>query len=212
MRNSESYKHTVNVKPFNILDISVVCDVAIVPSVKEKVDVESEEYLHELIQVDNKNNTLVIRMKKKNLSKSISGRILIYIKDLKEIINSSAGNISSNGIIITDRFSIQNDSVGNLALQINAQEISLTNNAIGETVLKGNCHILKIKSKGIGTLNTRKLNCQILTLNNKAIGNTIVMAQKEFYIENIGIGTLDLYGGGDIKKMENATIGKVINH
>ncbi len=201
------------VTSFNTLNLGVVFNVVIIPSDSEKVIVEADDNLQELVIVEKHDSILSIKMKPHlNIIKKSSGKIYVYIKGLVAITNESVGRLENEGVLKSGRIAINNQAVGKTKLKFESNDIIFNNSAVGKTELSGNCNNLKIKNSSVGEFNASELQCNYLDLENESVGKTSVFANKEMIINNSGIGSLDVYGHGIIKKISTTGIGSFKKH
>lgn len=204
---------TYDVADFKEIDLSVVFDVTIVPSDAERVIVETVDNLQDLVTVKNENNRLSITMKPKTtISKNTKGKVTVYVKELRQITNSSVGSLENIGLLNSSKLVFNNSAVGNVSLKIKSEDLIINNTGVGNIDLDGNCNNAEIKNGAVGNLDTVDLKCMNLDLHNQSIGKTVVFADKEITINNSAVGKLDVYGNCVIKKINNNGIGKFIKH
>lgn len=200
-------------KSFNAIHLGVVYEVIIIPSDSEKVIVETDDNLQPFIIVENNENLLTINMKPNtNISRKTIGKIYIYARELNEITNNSVGKLDNEGVLKSKNLVLNNSAVGSTELKIEAYDVTLNNSAVGKTELFGSCNNLKIHNSAVGSLNTQEFKCNFLDLDNHGVGKTAVFANKEFIINNSAVGSLDIYGEGEIKKINSSSIGSFKKH
>jgi hypothetical protein len=217
---------------YNKLDISIVLNAVIIPSSTDKVVVELDDNLQQYVEINQSDSTLHIQMKKEvHFGRHADGKVYIFTKSLHNLNNSSVGNLTNEAMLTADNFvltnsaigyndlkikarniTINNSAVGKTDLYLQSEKLSLTNSAVGKTLLTGNCTNAVIENSSVGNFDAKNLTVQTLHINNSAVGSADVMADKEFYIENSGVGKLDIYGNGVIKKLDDSGISKIHKH
>lgn len=204
---------TYDVANFKEVDLSVVFDVVIIPSDNEKVVVETDDNLQNLLIIENDNNSLAIKMKPEtNISRKTKGKITIYAKELSEITNSSVATLENQGVLNSKKLILNNSAVGNANLKINTSDLTINNSGVGNTDIDGSCDNLKIQNSAVGNFDASDLKCKHLDIDNRAVGNTKVYAYEDIAINNSAIGKLDVYGDCVIKKISNNAVGKFVKH
>jgi hypothetical protein len=217
---------------FNKLDLSIVFDAVIIPSSFEKVIVETDDNLQQDVQISTSDSTLNVHMKHDtNIGRHSAGKIYIYTKGIKSLTNSSVGNLTNEGTLTASNFTMNNSAVGTCDLKIKAitttidnsavgktniymegTVLNFTNSAVGKTILTGSCTDVHINNSGVGKFDAQNFITQTMHLVNSAVGSTDVTADKEFYIDNSSVGSLDVYGKGVIKKLNDSGISKTHMH
>jgi hypothetical protein len=225
-------KQERKVSSFDKLDVSVVFNTVIIPANEEKVIVETDDNLQQYVIVETRNSTLSIHMASRvNIGKEAANTIYIYTKTLQSIENSSVGNLSNEGVLSSDNFTLTNQAVGNVELKIKAKKTTIDNSAVGTTnlflqtdsltlgnsavgkiLLTGSCTEADINNSSVGNFDSHYLTTQVLHINNSAVGKTEISAEKEFYIDNSAVGKLDMYGDGVIKRLNDSGISKASKH
>lgn len=208
--NGNDIKETRSVRSFDVIENNGVVNVFLTQSETESVVVEADRNLLPVIVTEVKDNTLFISTKKDTkIDKSVKLNVYVSFRNLKKLELNSVGNVSSENQLKLKNLSIENNSVGNITLNIDCNELSLENNSVGNTTLTGKVNNAKIELNSVGNLTASDLKAQNLTIVNNAVGNAGVNAEKEIYITQNGMGSITYSGNAEVKKLENNGTGIV---
>lgn len=146
-------------EPFSKIKVQQGLSVYITMDRKEKIEVEADENIQDLIKTEIKNGTLNIYCKK-NIYKSTAKNIHVSVTDLHEINASSGAYVVSENTLITNITSINANSGASINLQISTDSL-FTKSGSGATIeLKGKTKYLSIKSGSGSTVNAYELKTQ----------------------------------------------------
>jgi len=178
--------------------------------VEEKVVVETDQNLQELIETINENDKLIIKSKKElKKLKSTKTNIYVTVTDINYLEIGGVGNISCNNQLTLDNLNLEIFGVGNTNLELDCEMLKAEMSAVGNIELAGEVETAFIENSGVGNLNAFDLQVQNLDIENSGVGKAKVYAVKELSIENSGIGNLSYKGDAVIKNIESSGIGKI---
>lgn len=208
--NGNEIKETRSAGSFDVIENDGVINVFLTQGETESIVVEAARNYLPFIVTEVKDNTLFISMKKgAKIEKSAKLNVYVTFRDLKRIELNSVGNVSSENQLKLKNLTIENNSVGNIRLNIDCNELSIENNSVGNTSLSGNVNNVKIELNSVGNLTASDLKAQNLTIVNNAVGNVNVNAEKEIYITQNGTGNITYSGNAEVKKLEKNGSGNV---
>jgi len=198
------------VKAFDYLNLSGVFNVELIQGEKEKVVVETDQNLQELVEIVNENGKLIIQSKK-GVSKTKSTKMNVYvtITDVNYLEIGGVGNISCSNRLSLDNLNLEISGVGNTSLDLDCETLDAELSSVGNIELMGEAETATIENSGVGNLNAFDLEIQNLDLENSGIGNAKVYAEQELSVENSGMGNLFYKGNATIKDFEISGMGKV---
>jgi hypothetical protein len=199
-----------NVTPFTAININGVFPVEIQQDGgPEWVKVVTDENLQKLIKVENSGSTVEINMDDEaNFKKSTKMKVVINVKDLRELSYESVGNLTTT-MLKLDSLEVNSEAVGKLKLNIESNYLRANLNSVGSTTLTGQVKEVRINNKSVGALNAFNLKANTLMIHNTAVGSAEIYADSAFYIRNESIGTLEYKGPGDVKELSSTGVGKV---
>ena len=194
------------------LKIDGVFNLTISQSDEESIEVEGDEAMIKKLLIDQDGDLLSLKMEEdvvdgffddKNL------RITISIKDLKELNYEGVGNVKTNGLFKVADLKLLGNGVGNLELELDAQEIDADFDMVGNIKLQGKANRAIFINNGIGNLDASQLIAQDMDVNRSGIGKVEVNCVGDLSLIVDGIGKVSYTGNPNIIKKEVSGIGKV---
>ncbi len=194
------------------LKIDGVFNLTISQSDDESIEVEGDEAMIKKLLIDQDGELLSLKMEEdladgffddKNL------RITISIKDLKGLNYEGVGNVKTNGLFKVADLKLLGNGVGNLELELDAQEIDADFDMVGNIKLQGKANRAIFINNGIGNLDASQLIVQDMDVNSSGIGKVEVNCVGDLSLIVDGIGKVSYTGNPNIIKKEVSGIGKV---
>ena len=136
-------------------------------------------------------------------------KIRISLKDLKELNYEGVGNLRTNGLFKVGDLKLLGNGVGNLELELDAQEIVADFDMVGNIKLRGKANRAIFINNGIGNLDASELIVQNMDVNSSGIGKVEVNCEGDLSLVVDGIGKVSYSGNPRIIKKEVSGIGKV---
>ena len=191
----------VDVQPFDQLDVSGVYSVVLSQGSKESVRIEADDNLQDLFEVKNEGSKLVIGMKKEsNMNVKTKLKVYVTFKSLKKMDLKMVGDLSSESSLNFDDVAIGNKSVGDVKLNLTAQNVTLDNKSVGDVKLNGKASSATINNKGVGSLSAGEFVVQKLDIDNKGVGDATVNATQELIVKETFLGKVTNKGAATAKK------------
>lgn len=208
--NGNMIKESRTVSSFNEIEVNSAANVFLKQAESESVYIEGNQNLVSNIKTYVEDNKLIIETKNKHKSvKSATLNVYINFKDLTKLINNSVGNIKSENRLNLSSFNLENNSVGNLFLDISCNNLNAELNSVGNVTFSGNATKANIQNNSVGNLDAFELTTEVLTIENNSVGDSKVNASKELYIEDNGVGSVSYKGDAVLKKSESNGVGKI---
>jgi hypothetical protein len=197
----------IAVQPFDELTAGGVFNVILQQGSKEQVKIEAEDNLQPLFEVKNEGSALKITMKKDiNLKHAKKMNVYVTFKNLKSLSLSSVGNITAEGSLHFDNLKLENNSVGNVNLDLNAQKLDVQNNSVGSLKLSGKVDNAVIKSNSVGSIRAGDLVVQVMDIENNGVGGAEVNAVKELKVHDSFLGKVRNNGSAAARRVNKQVI------
>lgn len=207
--NGKLVTRTVDVKSFDVLKASGVYELKLAQGATESVKIEADENLQELFHVRNEGSKLVIEMEKlknTNLKSKNKMRVYVTFKKLKEMELSTVGNVSSEERLAFDDLELKNKSVGNVDLDLTANNINVDNKSVGNVELSGKAQNAVFTNKGVGNFRAGKFVVQTVEIDNSGIGSAEVNAEKGLKVNDNMMGKVKNKGAAPLRKKNKVVI------
>ncbi|HMS63964.1 MAG TPA: head GIN domain-containing protein [Ignavibacteria bacterium] len=203
-------KETRSLTSFNKIESDGVVNVILIQSGSEFAEVETDKNLQQIVVTSVKDNTLTITTKKDSeIENSTKLNVYVNFKDIKSLELNSVGNIKSQGQLKLSKLDIENNSVGNIDLNLDCNTLEIENNSVGNTTLTGNVDNCIVELNSVGNLSAFDLVAQTLVIESNAVGNAEVNSVKEISISQNGMGNIVYKGDAVVKKLEKSGLGNV---
>ncbi|SRR5258706_6600501 len=205
--NGNIITRTVNVQPFDQIDVSGVFSLKLSQGNKEEVRIEADDNLQDLFEVKNEGSTLAISMKKEtNFNSKKKLRVYVTFKKLKSMDFKTVGDVASEQSLSFDEVKIGNKSVGSVDLKLTAQSVDLNNKSVGNLTLNGKAQNAVIRNKSVGSIEAGNFIVQTMDIDNSGIGSAEVNAEKEIKVRDSFLGKVSNKGAAPIRRMKKVVI------
>lgn len=208
--NGNVVKIEKEIGAFSELEVKGVFDIILTQGDNEKIEIETDENLIDIVSVVNENNRLIIDFKKgKRVRKSTKFNIYVTLKDLTSIEMEGVGDLKNNGILNLKTLTLINTGVGDVDLNINSSILNINNSGVGDVNLLGSASHLIIDNSGVGDIQAESFKAKDVKLNNSGVGDAIVYASENINITAGGVGDVEFYGSPQQKHISKGGVGKV---
>ena len=198
------------VEPFSALEVGGVLNVYLSQGDTESLTVEADENILNLIETENRGNTLVVKLKKGvNIKKAERKNVYITLRSIDELEVGGVVNVKSETPIAIEKLKLDIGGVGNTDLELRGDQLDIKADMVGNVTLRGEVQEANIKNGGVGSLNAFDLVVNKLTIKNTGVGSAEVHAQDEISITSSGVGSVRYQGDAVVKELSTSGVGKV---
>ena len=195
-------KEKRTIETFTKIDISGGFEIMMNQGNEERLELETDENLLELIETEVKNNTLYISSTKP-IGNASSLKLYITTVNLEDIDASGAIELKNNGTFNTENLDINVSGAADIILDIDIENLDIDLSGASETTLIGNVDNFNIDISGAGELNAKKLKTKNTSIDISGAGSAIVNVNKTL--------EASVSGAGSVKYTENPKVKKDIN-
>jgi len=203
--NGKLVTRDVAVQPFHTLKAGGGYQLELQQGNNEGVKIEADENLQELFHVKNDGGKLTVEMKTpNNTSLNTKNKMKVYVtfKDLKQLDINTVGHVKSAGQLSFADLKINNQSVGNVALDLNASKLHVSNRAVGNLKLSGKVQEAVFVNNAVGNLDAGSLVVQTADVDNSGIGSVEVNAAKGLNVKQSALGKVKNKGTAPVRKKD----------
>jgi hypothetical protein len=196
---------------FDKLDLTTVADVYYTQSTDGSVSLQiyGSDNLVELVNVEVKDSTLILSMKKKNIKK-VDLKINISSPDLQRIKSRGVGNLHIKDKMETTDLTIRNEGVGNIKINdISCRELDLNVEGVGNVNIQGKAEKVSLVSQGVGNIDAANLESKSVTATSSGVGNISCYATQSINAEVSGVGNISYKGNPTDKQLKKSGIGSI---
>jgi hypothetical protein len=197
----------VSIQPFDELEASGVFELKLFQGTKEQLKIEADDNLQDLFEVQNEGSHLKISMKKNahyNSKKTM--KVYLTFRNIKSMDLAMVGNVSSDEKLNFTELKIDNKSVGNVKLDLNAQKLDIANNSVGNFTLSGKVENAVIKHNGVGAIRASDLLVQTMDIEAAGVGSAEVNAEKQLKVKDSFLGRVKNKGNATVRRMNRVVI------
>lgn len=197
----------VSIKSFDELDASGVFELILFQGTKEQLKIEAEDNLQYLFDVNSDGSHLKISMKKDmhyNTKKTM--KVYLTFRNLKSMDLAMVGNVSSDEKLNFTELKIDNNSVGNVRLDLTAQKLDIQNNSVGNFTLSGKVENAVIKHNGVGAIRASDLLVETMDIEALGVGSAEVNAEKQLKVKDSFLGRVRNKGNATVRRMNKVVI------
>jgi hypothetical protein len=199
---------TRDVPEFSGVKVGSGIDVFLTQGDNQRVVVEADENLQEWIRTEVNGSVLHIYTDK-NIRLAKTKRVDITCKMLDRIDISSAGDVTAVNRFKADKLDIDMSSAGDLNLEVEANEISISISSAGNAVLKGKTDTLKADLSSAGDLNAYDLEAKYGDISVSSAGSARVFVTDEASFHSSSAGDIDYKGEPRMKEIHTSSAGSV---
>lgn len=207
----ESIEKEIDIKDFSSLDVEGAFEVVLIQGDKAELRFEGNEELINKIEIDQNDDQLSIILKSNNNKtfKKNELKIFITLTTLENLIFEGVGEIKTDGFLVLDKLEINGKGVGNIELNLDANEIITDLNFVGNMKLVGSAEQLYLSNEGIGNIDAAELIAQNVEIISQGIGAVSVHCENELSLEVNGIGSVTYTGNPEVISEKVSGLGKI---
>jgi hypothetical protein len=194
---------------FTGLKVSSGIDVVIRQGNEISLELEADDNLHEAIRTEVVDNTLKIYTRK-NIRKAKSKKVFLVYEELNTIRISSAGDVTGENTLKTDRLDIDLSSAGDLHLDVEAENIHCDISSSGDARLSGKADVLEASLSSAGDLQAYELITRKAEVSCSSAGDARVYASEEFNLRSSSAGSIYYKGEGRVTNSHTSSAGSIV--
>ena len=198
-----------SVSDFNKLKVSSGIDVIIKYGDSESLEIEADDNLIEHIRTEIVDGTLKI-FTNKNIRKARSMTVYLEYKELNSIRISSAGDVSGQNKMVTDKLKIDISSAGDLDLEVEAEEIICDISSSGDAHLSGTADLLEVDLSSAGDLHAFELITKNCNVSCSSAGDARVYATEELDLRCSSAGNIYYKGEAELVSSHSSSAGSIV--
>lgn len=181
-------------------------DVILVKGKEGNITIEGEENIIPFIETEIKGNTLKIQFEKNtNIRTTKRLTVTVTYKDIDKVALGGSGNITNEGTIKSNDFTVALGGSGNITLTIDADEISSKIGGSGNIKLTGSTNDLSCSIAGSGSIKAYELDTDTVHATIAGSGNVRTTVKTKIKAKVVGSGSV--YYKGNPKYIDSKSVG-----
>jgi hypothetical protein len=206
--NGHVVKQKRNVAEFTGIKVGSGIDVFLTQGDEQNLEVEADENLQDWIKTEVTGNVLHI-FTDKSIRIAKTKNVHITCRILNSIDISSAGDVTGVTPFKTDKLDIEMSSAGDLRMEADANEITISISSAGNADLKGKTGLLKAELSSAGDLNAYDLEAGKGDITVSSAGKARVFITEEASFNCSSAGDIDYKGDPRIREIQTSSGGSV---
>ncbi len=181
------------VKPFNSIRSNGCVDIYISQGDSDKLNVEADENLIDLIVTKVKNNTLIVYAKK-SIWDAKALNVYVTVRELNNIEINGSGDIKTESRINTDKLQFVVAGSGDLSLDVTADKLAGRMIGSGDVDISDTTELFDVSINGSGDLDVYNLQTQKCHLRLSGSGDVSISGNTRILnVEQISSGDVNLF-------------------
>ncbi|MBN1117560.1 MAG: DUF2807 domain-containing protein [Bacteroidales bacterium] len=198
------------VQEFSGINIDGVLTVYLTQGDLNRVEVHTDENLHDLVDVKTINGVLYIDTDDEEQYKASQMDVYITAKNIDHIkLNGVTALYSENTLTLT-QLNVEKYNTGHLSLAIHADDFSIISDGTGDVELTGKAGYADIDNSMVGTISAFGFMVKDMRLIHDGTGNIEVYVAESLEVDITGVG--DVYCKGqpsEITKISTSVVGRL---
>lgn len=191
---------------FRGIKVSEGIDVYLQKGSKESVRITATGVAVENVVTEISDKYLRIHMREGRYRGQMDVKVYVTYVQIERLSASSAGTISTEGILKAEKLDISASSAGNMELELDVNELSISVSSAAEIELKGKCKTLNADASSAGEIDAYDFNAQSVVAQASSAGSIHVHAVNSL-VANASSGGDVRYKGNPEKFMANSSSG-----
>jgi hypothetical protein len=180
-------------RSFNGLKVSSGVDVILKQGDTEKITVEADENLHEYIMTEVRDGVLNV-YSEGNIRKAERERVYVTMKNINSVRTTSAGDVTCETSIRTDKMQLSASSAGDIKMELYAKDVEINISSSGDITLNGEADQLEADLSSAGDLNAYEFKVREADISVSSAGNAEVNASERITARASSAGDINYMG------------------
>ncbi len=206
--NGHVVKDQRDIRNFTGVRVSSGIDVYLRQGERESVIVEADENLHDYIITEVRDGVLQIRTDV-TIRKAEQKRVYVTMKEIRSVSATSAGDVTGETLIRSDRLRISASSAGDINLDVTAEEIDVDISSSGDVTLSGEARLLKADLSSAGDLNAINLEVGEADVSVSSAGDADINVTKKLSARASSAGSINYRGNPEYVNAHSSSAGGI---
>ena len=197
------------VTAFKNIDIQGMFEVVLQPNEGQPLTLETDENLHELINIRVKNNTLHVSTTKEGIYRPTKMILTIPYSQLENITIGGACKLTSDFPVITHSLAFRISGAADIDLELEVSSLNTNVSGAANINLEGtaNSHVASLS--GASNMRAEKLHTQNTKISLSGAGSAHVHASDHLDASISGVGSIRYHGDPKTTKIHRTGIGSI---
>lgn len=195
-------------KSFDGLKVSSGVDVFLKQGDTEKITVEADENIHEYIITEVRDGVLNV-YSEGNIRKAERERVYVTMKNVNSVRTTSAGDVTCETPIKTDRMELSASSAGDIKMELYAKEVEINISSSGDISVTGEADKMEADLSSAGDLNAYDLKVREADISVSSAGNADVNVSERITARASSAGDINYMGNPKFVDAHSSSAGGI---
>lgn len=201
---------TLQLSTFNSIVANTVAYVNVTRGTSQEVIVTVDDNIVDYVSIGVSDGALYISTRGNASLEDFTLILELTVTDLEAVIVNSVASVEGSGNFDVDYLVFEMNSVGNINIDLNADEVYSVNNSVGTIELTGAASRHNAIVSSVGSIRAFELDTDTTYITNNSVGNAYVMANLYLDATIYSIGSIYYRGYPEIHLEDNGS-GRLIN-
>lgn len=202
-------KHTISINYFDAIDLSGSFNVRLTQGKEPKAVIETDQNLHELVDVEVKGNTLYISTTGDAILRPTRMDMFITYPRLRQVTIGGACKLTSDQTIVSDALTFDISGAADIDLGIETQVLTTKLSGAGNISFEGFAREHYISLSGASNLQAEKLISEITHIDLSGAGSAKVFASALLKAQLSGLGSIKYFGNPANTQINKSGLGSI---
>jgi len=193
---------------FNTIKVSRGLNVYITQGNSQKLTVEADENLHDIIITEIAGNTLTVTTDK-SIGKAAAKKVYITLKNIEYIKSSSGSNVMSTNVISTHELKLESSSGSDIELEVDVETLDCQSSSGGNVVLKGRTDNFYAEASSGSDIKAKNLKTVSAQAKASSGANIALNATEKLSAKASSGADIKYYGNPKIIEINNSVSGSI---
>jgi hypothetical protein len=191
---------TITTQKYDAIEAVGFMDIHLKKGTEGQITVTTDDNLQQYVEIEVKNNKLIIKTKKNcNLRTNKGIIITVPFEDISKVILTGSGDIETKDMITANEFNASLFGSGDLKLAVKSPKVQVIIAGSGDVTMSGSTSNLAVELSGSGDFKGFDIESQATNVSISGSGNAKVVAKKNLVARVSGSGDV-VYKGNPEKK------------
>ncbi len=197
-----------DIRNFTGVKVSSGIDVYLSQGAQESVAVEADKNLHDYIITEVRDGVLQIRTEV-SIRKAEQKRVYVTMKEIRSVSASSAGDVTGETPVTSDRIRISASSAGDIDLDVKADDVDIDISSSGDVSLSGKARLLQADLSSAGDLNASNFEVEEADVSVSSAGDADIYVTKRLSARASSAGSVNYRGNPEYVDAHSSSAGGV---
>ncbi len=199
--------HTIGF--FSNIELSGAYSVTLSQGKDAMLTIETDDNLHELIDINLVDETLTIVSDRENVLRPTRMDLFIVYPEISKISLKGAGKVSATDTLVTGKLFLEMSGAADIHLDVKTELLHTRIAGAGNISLRGKATNHQVELSGASNLRAEELICEVTHISLSGAGSASVYASERLEASLSGVGKITYYGDPKQKNINKSGLGSI---